>query len=592
MIEKPHNPAEAVPEGMHHDQAVVEAQSAETAQLTPPFAAEALFDASPVPAWIVDAETLTFLAVNGAACRHYGYTDREIAGMSLLDLCCEDDAPKCLKQIAGGPAGLDAQDAVRHLRRDGTVIDVVASRHPTIYNGRRAVLSILSDVTDRRRHERAVEQKEALLRAILDHSPSAVSLKDASGRFLLVNRAFERLTGHTATEAIGKTHGELFDSALGEFIARNHRTVVETGAALEHEESGIVDGRSVTFLTQRFPLLNRHGEVYAVCGISTDITERKRDELAREFLSDATEALAGSLDYEETLHRVAKLAVPQIADWCAVDMVLDDGTVRLLALEHVDPTKLELGYALRREYPPDPGEKLGLVNVIRTCRSEIYPTITDEFLVASAKDARHLEIARGMGLRSAMVVPIVARERALGAITFVTTHETGREYTHADLVQAEGLAARAALAIENARLYRAAQVEIAERARVQEALENSEKRFRFALANSDIAVYTQDRDLRYVWAYNGATNAELPDIYGKTDAEILAHDHATALTEIKRRVQETGIEERHVVGAQRLGQEFRYYDTSFAPLRDESGAVVGVTGTVNDVTTKTLAQDA
>jgi two-component sensor histidine kinase/PAS domain-containing protein len=314
--------------------------------------------------------------------------------------------------------------------------------------------------------------------------------------------------------------------------------------------------------------------------------------LTQRFLTEATEALASSLDYEQTLQKVADLAVPHIADWCGVDMVEEDGSLRLLAVAHIDPEKVQWAYEQRRLYPPDLNAAHGLPNVLRTGRSEIYPDIPDELLVATARDARHLELTRYLGLRSAMIVPILARERVLGIITFITTQESGQNYTDEALLLAEGLATRAALAIENARLYRAAQEELTERRRVQEALERSEARFRFALANSDISVYMQDRDLRYTWVYSGKTNEERTRIYGKTDDEFLEAVDAARLTEIKRRVLQTGVEERHIARATYRGQEPEYFDTVFAPLRDAEGTVVGVTGTVTDVTERKKAQDA
>jgi PAS domain S-box-containing protein len=309
------------------------------------------------------------------------------------------------------------------------------------------------------------------------------------------------------------------------------------------------------------------------------------------FLTDATEVLASSLDYEQTLQRVADLAVPHIADWCGVDMLEPNGAISQLAVAHVNPEKVKWGHELRKLYPPDPASPNGLPNVLRTGRSEIYTHLPDELLVAGARDARHLEMIRAIGLDSLMIVPIVARDRVLGAITFVATDESGHHYTEADLEHAESLAARAALAIDNARLYREAQQELAERRRVQGALRASEERFRFALANSDISFYITDRDLRYTWAYSGRRSAEITGIYGKTDAEFLIEDDALPLMEIKRRVLQTGVEERHVARATYQGEASGYYDTVFAPLRNEAGEVVGVTGTVTDVTERKAAQD-
>jgi PAS domain S-box-containing protein len=330
--------------------------------------------------------------------------------------------------------------------------------------------AFVRDISERKSAEEALKRSETQLRDILDNTPSVIYLKDLEGRYLLINRAFERLNGRSFAEVQGKTDFDIFPPDLSEPIVANDRRVIEAGEAIQFEEIGPFEDRVLTYLSTKFPLRDAQGNIYALCGVSTDITGIKQEEVTRGFLTEATELLASSLDYEQTLQKVADLAVPHIADWCGVDMVEEDGSIRLLAVAHVDPEKVKWARELRNLYPPNPSELYGLPNVLRTGQSEIYPDIPDELLVATARDERHLELARFMGLRSVMIVPIVSRERVLGAVTFVTTNESGHNYVEEDLVLAEGLAARAALAIENARLYRAAQDELTERRRAQDAL--------------------------------------------------------------------------------------------------------------------------
>jgi PAS domain S-box-containing protein len=174
------------------------------------------------------------------------------------------------------------------------------------------------------------------------------------------------------------------------------------------------------------------------------------------FLAEATTLLSSSLDYEKTLEAVAHAAVPWVADWCGVDILGEDGGVRRLAVAHVDPAKVEWARELSERYPYDPEAPRGIPEVLRTGRSELYAEIPDELLVASATDEEHLRIMRELGFNSAMVVPLSAHGRTFGAITFVTA-ESGRRYGTEDLAFAEDLARRAALAVENARLYGQAQ---------------------------------------------------------------------------------------------------------------------------------------
>ena len=174
------------------------------------------------------------------------------------------------------------------------------------------------------------------------------------------------------------------------------------------------------------------------------------------FLAEAATLLSSSLDYERTLEAVAHAAVPWVADWCGVDIQVEGGGVRRLAVAHVDPAKVEWARELSERYPLDPEAPRGVPAVLRTGKSELYEEVSDELLVAGARDEEQLRIMRGLGFTSVMVVPLAAHGRAFGAITFVTA-ESGRRYDASDLAFAEDLARRASLAVENARLYGQAQ---------------------------------------------------------------------------------------------------------------------------------------
>lgn len=214
----------------------------------------------------------------------------------------------------------------------------------------------------------------------------------------------------------------------------------------------LLEGRERRPDAQELQLL---GVVAHTCAQALVRIEAQRDSAARatklEFLANASQVLASSLDYRTTLSRVATLAVPTLADWCAVEMI-EDGQLRTLAVAHVDPAKVGLAQALQERYPPDPSVPAGAPHVARTGVSELFEEITDEMLVASARDAEHLQIARDLMLRSAIVVPLSARGRVLGTITFIAA-ESGHRYTQEDVTFAEDLANRAALAIDNSDLH-------------------------------------------------------------------------------------------------------------------------------------------
>ena len=179
--------------------------------------------------------------------------------------------------------------------------------------------------------------------------------------------------------------------------------------------------------------------------------DEARTQAARmSFLATASAELAASLDYEMTLANVARMAVPEFADWSAVDLLEDDRMHRL-AVDHIDPNKVQFALDIERRYPSDK-ESSPAWQAVRSGESILVGEVTDQMLVEGTRDAEHLRLARELGLRSALMVPLVTRDRVLGAITWVMA-ESGRHYTEDDVKFAEDLARRAAMAIDNAQLH-------------------------------------------------------------------------------------------------------------------------------------------
>jgi serine phosphatase RsbU (regulator of sigma subunit) len=190
-----------------------------------------------------------------------------------------------------------------------------------------------------------------------------------------------------------------------------------------------------------------------VAGLMGEVTERHRREDALTFLAEAGDALTGALDPVQTLNEIARLAVPRLADWCAVQLASDSAAgFENIAVAHVDPEKVRWALELQERYPPDQDSPTGVPQVIRSGRSELYPEIDEALLRAGAKDAEHLEIIQQLRMSSAMVVPLRARERTLGAVTFIYA-ESERQYSTHELELAEELGRRAGLALDHARLY-------------------------------------------------------------------------------------------------------------------------------------------
>jgi signal transduction histidine kinase len=195
-----------------------------------------------------------------------------------------------------------------------------------------------------------------------------------------------------------------------------------------------------------------------------ELAEREREARAAaadtqrrfEFLAEASRTLGSTLDYQITLQSVARLAVPHVADWCAIDLVDEHGAPNRLAVAHIDPAKIALAYELQRRYPPDPAATSGLRNVLRTGRLEFFPDIPEAMLLAAARDDEHLRLLRALEFTSVIIAPLIARERILGAITLVSA-ESRRRYGDDDLALAEIFTQRAAQVIDNVRLYQETQ---------------------------------------------------------------------------------------------------------------------------------------
>ena len=203
------------------------------------------------------------------------------------------------------------------------------------------------------------------------------------------------------------------------------------------------------------PILDEHEQVPFVVTIIRDITERRKSEEALQFLAEAGMILAPSLDFTVTLQHLARLIVPFLADACIID-VLEAGVVRRMATAHANPAGQELIEQLHAFLPPDQTKSDPVLQALHRGESMLGPTLPDSLLATISHNSRHLAILRQLHPQSYMVVPLQARGRTLGTITFWIT-ESGRRYVPTDLSLAEDLARHAALAIDNARLFQSEQ---------------------------------------------------------------------------------------------------------------------------------------
>jgi PAS domain S-box-containing protein len=206
-------------------------------------------------------------------------------------------------------------------------------------------------------------------------------------------------------------------------------------------------------LLKATPVHDPGGRVESAVTIIEDVTAEHRAAVRMQFLARAGQVLASSLDYEQTLHNVAGLAVPRIADWCAVDLFDDRGLCEPVAVAHSDPSRIPLAERLRAFEAEELDTSRGLGRVRRTGESQLYGYISDETLVRAARSPEHLAMLRAVGMRAVLIVPLRVHARTIGTLTLVQS-ESSRSFDEHDLAFVEQIAARAALAVEHARLYR------------------------------------------------------------------------------------------------------------------------------------------
>ena len=311
------------------------------------------------------------------------------------------------------------------------------------------------DITERKQAEEELRESEERFRRTFEQAAVGIAHVATDGHWLRVNRRLCDIVGYEKEELLGLTFQDLTHPDDLETDLEGARRLlageIETYSREKRyfRKDGSIVWIYLTVSLVRSPL----GEPRYFISVTEDITERKRIEEAQRFLAQVGATLSSSLDYPTTLASVANLAVPHLADWCVIDVLEEDGSLDRLAMTHQNPDKVALAQELEERYPPDPDAPRGVAQVLRTGRSELVPEIPESLLEKAARDAEHREILRGLGLKSYMIVPLVARGRTLGAISLVSA-ESGQRYGEAELELAKELARRAALAVDNALIQR------------------------------------------------------------------------------------------------------------------------------------------
>ena len=377
-----------------------------------------------------------------------------------------------------------------------------------------AIAGISVDITARERTEGVLRRERELTQRIVDSVADGILAFDLECRYTLWNPEMERISGIPASAVLGKSAFEAFPFlvATGENKCFYEALAGRKCKSKEQRFDVPESGRSGLFEGDYSPLHDANDNVIGGIAIIRDITQKRieeekrlavvRAEAARAaaeaaaqrfaFLAEAGELLSSSLDYEHTLGTLASLAIPVLADVCIVDVV-EDRVLRRVGLASVREDKRALMEELRGRFPPTVSSPQPAGRVLREGKPELLKAVDMDIMQAHCVNADHVDLIQRIGMRSHLAVPILVRGTIVGIISLAIT-ESERRYDESDLALATDLARRAALAVDNALLYRAAHTELAERRRVDEELRLSEQRFRAVFEQSPLSMQIFSRD--------------------------------------------------------------------------------------------------
>ncbi len=418
---------------------------------------------------------------NPAAERTFGYSRADAAGREMADLIIPPELRDRHREglahylaTGEGPV-VGNRIEITGWRADGSRFPVelavtrIATDGPPLFSG------YIRDITDRKRADeertrlldaeqaarRLAEAAEAdrgeslaLLDTLLSNAPVGLAFLDRDLRYVRINEALATINGASVEEHIGRTVGEILPE-LPE-VERLHRRVLETGAPLVdldlEGETPATPGVKRHWLAGYYPV-SRAGETVGVGAVIVEITDRKRAERRAALLADASALLDTSLEYEATLANAARVPVPTLADWCAIDVLDADGALRRHGVAHADAALEALAREIGERYPANLDDPAGPPEVMRTGRPQLLEEVTNELLGSLTEDAEQSRMLRELGFASAILLPLRMRGRTYGVMT-LAVRDPERRFDEHDLAIARGVGERVATAIDNARLYR------------------------------------------------------------------------------------------------------------------------------------------
>ncbi|NVB84994.1 MAG: PAS domain-containing protein [Kofleriaceae bacterium] len=305
---------------------------------------------------------------------------------------------------------------------------------------------IFHDITDRVAAERAHAETRALLDAVMYFSTSLIYAKDPEGRFTLVNPMLEELLGFPPGSLVGKSDHDIFPPEIADPFRENDRLVLRERRPLTIEEQILVDGQLRTNLSVKFPLQHADGSVFGTAGVSTDITERVRHQQETTLLAEVGLKLSETLDWDASLSAIVNVVAERFADYCLLD-ILADGGMRRQAVAARDASRLP---TLREtmDFTPDLSVDTPFTRALKSGKTERVVDPDEAWRDSIARSPEHRAIIGALSPRSVLMVPLVARGRALGLLEIISST---RRFDARDQETAEELGRICALALDNRR---------------------------------------------------------------------------------------------------------------------------------------------
>jgi PAS domain S-box-containing protein len=330
-----------------------------------------------------------------------------------------------------------------------------------------SVANILASAIERFHTEDELRRSRDELEIILDGISEGVTAQDPNGKILFSNRAALQILGYPDVHA-------LYETPVRD-VVKNFQMKNEEGKVIPVTElpgrqvfvkkkectmklrfRSTLNGAEEWAIVGSTPVFDETGNVTLAVNIFRIITDLVWKDEAQKVLAEAGKLFAETLQYENTMQALANMVIQRLADWCTVHLVTDDRQIKQLVVTHKDPSKISMALELQKKYPPDWESDGGLVRVLRTGEPQFYPEITDKMLRVTARDETELEFLRKLEMHSAVIVPLIARKQILGAISLIRSESSGGKFNQDEINLIQELANRAAIAIENVKLYQEA----------------------------------------------------------------------------------------------------------------------------------------